>query len=112
MTRLGHSLEVIGIVQYASATSRTDACDPGSRLEIRAATVLKVPQVHGKLLIFIEELMEEIEDKGEYGEEKLCTAQRDVSLPGLGMRDRGEDWKGPIKSSILSWEKGPRYLLF
>lgn len=58
ITRPGHWSTIMGIVRYASATLRMEAWEPGGRFVMRKATMLKVPQVHGKLLILIEELID------------------------------------------------------
>ena len=50
MTRPGHWSGLTGTVLYASATSRMEAWEPGGRRAMSKATVEKVPQVHGKSL--------------------------------------------------------------
>src|SRR6266702_3365809 len=62
------------MVLYASATSRTEACESGGRWAIRRATAVKVPQVHGKLSPSICELIEVASGRGLCGWEKLCMA--------------------------------------
>ena len=57
------------------ATSQTEACEPGGELEIRKATVLKVPRVHGKLLISTDELMDEIKDKVDAEKKTMCSTK-------------------------------------
>ena len=42
-----------------------------------------------------------------YGKEKLWTAQNLPGLPGLGIRESGDVWKGPISHSTSAREKGP-----
>ena len=63
------------MVLYASATSRTDACEPGGTRAMIRATVVKVPHVHGKLLLSMRELMDVTSADGSCGWEKLWTAQ-------------------------------------
>jgi len=48
-------------VRYASATSRTAACDPGGKNEMIVQSIAKVPQVQGNLLELMKELMEGLE---------------------------------------------------
>ena len=42
------------------------------------------------------------------GKERFCM-RRNLEELGLGTRDRGEVWKGPIKEISSSREKGPIY---
>jgi hypothetical protein len=42
-TSPGHWSGWTGIMRYASATSRMDACEPGGRCQIKEQRVLKVP---------------------------------------------------------------------
>ena len=57
----------------------------------------------------IDELMDWIDADEVCGLEKLCTARCFPGFPDLATRDRGDDWKGPMRSSTSRWEKGPRY---
>ena len=76
-------------------------------------TVEKVPQVQGKSCELMLELMEAIEFLSDaWGCEKSWTARYFPGLPGLGTRERGEDWKGPMRASSSVCEKGPIYLPF
>ena len=68
------------MVLYASATSRTDACELGGKHTMIRATVVKVPHVHGKLLLSMHELMDVTSADGSCGWEKLWTTQY---LPGF-----------------------------
>jgi len=49
---------------------------------------------------------------GECGYEKSCTMRNFPGFPGLGRRERGDDWKGPMRDSSSVLEKGPMYLPF
>lgn len=100
MTRPGHWDGLAGIVLYTSAMSHTKACAPGGRRVMSSATVLKVPQVHGKSSLSMCELMEVALGDGLWGKEKLCMAQNFPGLDALGTKERGEVWNGP--SSISS----------
>ena len=67
MTSLGHWLGLTGIVLYASATLWMEAWEPGGRQVMSKATVEKVPQVHGKLLQLMWELMDVASEEGMCG---------------------------------------------
>ena len=76
-------------------------------------TVENIPQVQGKSCESMAELIEGIRFWPDvWGCEKLWTAQNFPGLPGLGTRERGEDWKGPMRVSSSSCENGPMYLPF
>ena len=107
--RPGHCVGKAGMVLYASATSCTDACELGGKRTMIRATVVKVPHVHGKLLLSMRELMDVTSADGSCGWEKLWTAWY---LPGFDVfttRDSGEVWNGPSTSSNWARENGPMY---
>lgn len=56
--RPGHWAGLTGMVLYASATSCTDAWDPGGKQVMIRVMVANVPQVQGKLLQSMCELIE------------------------------------------------------
>ena len=89
--------------------SRMEAWEPGGRRAMSKATVAKVPQVHGKSLLSMWELMELTLGNGLWGCEKLCTALNLPSFEVLGTSNSGDVWKGP--RSISSWLRvnGPMY---
>ena len=111
-TRPGHWSATMGIVRYASATSRMAAWEPGGRLKMVKQMVAKVPHVQGYMSASMELLMEATSGVGVRGKEKLWTARYLPGFPALGTHDRGDDWKGPIRASI-SWRvHGPMYRPF
>ena len=99
------------MVLYALATSQIEAWDPSGNLKMMRDTVEKVPHVQGKSCRLIAELIDEtgfVDDW--HGWEKSCTPQNLPGFPGLGTRERGDDWKGPMIDSRSACKKGPRYL--
>jgi len=72
----------------------------------------KVPHVHGKSSELVKELMEGFgkDGEGESGKDKFWGLQNFPGLPGLGMMEKGEDWKGPMSAWSVWQENGPRYL--
>ena len=72
---------------------------------MRAETVWKVPQVHGKSSDLRVELIEGV---GVFmcGKERFWMRRYLPGFPDFGTRDRGEDWNGPISISSSSREKG------
>ena len=87
-----------------------EAWDPGGNQKMMRDIVEKVPHVQGRLCALMAGLIEEtgfVDDC--HGWEKSCTPQNFPSFPGLGRRERGEDWKGPMMDSSSACEKGPRY---
>ena len=76
---------------------------PGAwgRRVMSKVTVEKVPQVHGKSLQLMCELIDVASEEGTCRWEKLCTTQYMPGFDVLGTRDRGEVWKGP--STHSSW---------
>jgi hypothetical protein len=107
MTKPGHCDGLAGIVLYASATSHTDTCTPGGRCVMSCTMVEKVPQVHGKSSLLMWELINVVSGEGLWGNEKLCIARYFPGFDALGMKDRGEVWKGPNSASGSAREKGP-----
>src|SRR5216684_1800607 len=73
--------------------------------------VLNVPQVQGKCEEVMSALMEQVPDALVYGDEKFCMILYLPGLCSLGMMERGEVWKGPMRSSTCCCEKGPSYLV-
>jgi hypothetical protein len=69
-----------------------------------------LPQVVGKSLALISELIEGLGNWGskECRNERFCIKRNFPSLPGLGMTDKGEVWKGPMRDANVSAENGPR----
>jgi hypothetical protein len=87
------------------------ASEPGGRCAISWYTTENFPQVVGKLFASMREFTDGFR-KGvllECGKEKFWISLQFPGLPGLGMMDIGEDWKGPIRCSSASAEKGPTY---
>jgi len=75
--------------------------------------VEKVPHVHGKSCELMVELIDEIRFVEDWRRwEKSCTVRYFPGFPGLGTRERGEDWKGPIMASSSFLEKGLMYRPF
>lgn len=66
------------------------------------------PQVQGKRVESIVELMETMLDRGEEGKDMFCTSRRDSGLCGFGMRESGEEWNGPMRDSTSDCVYGPR----
>ena len=44
------------------------------------------------------------------GNEKFCTSLNFPGRPGLGIKERGDVWKGPKVSCMSGRGKGPMYL--
>ena len=44
------------------------------------------------------------------GKEKFCISLNLPGRPGLGIMERGEVWKGPIRFVTSEMDKGPIYL--
>lgn len=72
-------------------------------------------KVQGKASESIAELMDVVKMQGlEYkklrqgqnGKDKLWTKQKEEG-EDLGTRDKGEDWKGPMREATWEEEKGP-----
>jgi len=70
------------------------------------------PHVVGKLLVLIAELIDGkgLVEFGIDGKEKFCTSLNLLGHPGLGIKESGEDWKGPRVSYMSGRGKGPMYL--
>jgi hypothetical protein len=70
----GHCDGWSGIVRYAFATSRVAASEPGGSLEMSKYMIENLPQVVGKSLALINELIEGLGNWGskECGKEKFC----------------------------------------
>ena len=88
--RPGHCVGIAGIVLYTSATSHTDACEPGGKCAMIKAMVVKVPHVQGKPLLSMRELMDVASADGLCGWEKLWTMRYLPSFDVFAMRDKGE----------------------
>ena len=41
------------------------------------------------------------------GKEKFCTKCNLPNLPGMGIKERGNDWKGPIAALIIAKGRRP-----
>jgi hypothetical protein len=105
MTRPGHWEAWIGIVRR-----------PLRRLALMPVSLVKVRDDEGhsverapcawKIVGLIDELMEVVCAEGVWGAEKLWTARNFPGLPGFGMMESGDDWKGPMSFSISCWEQG------
>ena len=102
-----HPEGVRGIVRYASETSQIAACKPGGRCHIRWLTMSKVPYVHEKLSELMQELMDAFLGSLK-GKNKFCIRRNFLGLPGFGITESGEDWKGPSANSISARKYGPR----
>ena len=92
--------------------SRVAALDPGGSLTTRRYTVENFPHVVGKLSALSAELIdgEGLVEFGVDGKEKFCTSLNLLGRPGLGIKESGEDWKGPKVSYMSGRGKGLMYL--
>ena len=90
------------------------ASEPGGSCDISLYTMENFPHVVGNSSALMQEFTEGLgnEGLGECGKEKFCTILNFPGFPGLGIMERGEDWKGPISSSRFSAVKGPMNLPF
>ena len=88
------------------------ASDPGGSLAAKRYTVENFPHVVGKLLALIAELIDGkvLVEFGIDGKEKFWTSLNLPGHPGLGIKESGEDWKGPRVSYMSGRGKGPMYL--
>jgi len=103
----------LGMVWYASEMSWMKAWYPSGKQWMMRHIVEKVPQVQGKSWDLMAELIDDTGFvHGGCGWEKSCTAWNFPSFLGLGMRERSDDWKGPMIDSSLTLEKGRMYLPF
>lgn len=100
----GHYNRWSGTVQKASDTSWTAICEPGGRWPSKRNTTAKEPHVQGKFAELVKKLMEELgkEGEAERGKEKFWTILNFPGCPGLGIMEKGEDWKGPIRDSRMA----------
>src|SRR5580698_2316198 len=110
MTVPGHCACLMGMVLYASATSRTAACDPAGRWRMVVQMVSKVPHVHGKFDDIMSALIARMASLFVYGAEKFWMIRYLPGFCGLGMMDTGDVWNGPRRFSTWCREKGPSYL--
>ena len=89
--------------------SQVAACDSGGRHAISKKMVENLPHVHGSKSVVMASLTEGFGKRVDVwmGKEKFCTKQNFPGLPGLGIKDSGDDWKGPIAASNVAKGKGP-----
>lgn len=73
---------------------------------ISGYTVENFPHVHGIKLNVIPWLIEAL---GDSGKEKFCISLNLSMCPGLGIKDSGDDWKGPRMFSMLA-KGGGQYI--
>ena len=71
--------------------------------------VEKFPHVQGIKSAVITLLIDGLGKRGDVwmGKEKFCTKRNFPGLPGLGIRESGNDWKGPMAASIVAKGSGP-----
>lgn len=104
-TRPGHWSGMIGMVQYASATSQMAAWDPGGRLCTVKQMVAKVPQVQGNMSVSIEPLMEGSRGRG-MGERKIVDGSVFTGLSWLWDPQKGGGLEGANECLDFSTRTG------
>jgi hypothetical protein len=105
----GHWEGCRGTVWYALATLQVATSEPGGSLKINKYIIENLPQVVGKSLASIWELIDGLwcGNLGLWGNENFWINLNLSILPGFRIMERGDDWNSPM-SSIREWaEKGP-----
>ena len=89
--------------------SQVAACDPGGRHAMSKNMVEILPHVHQIKSAVIALLIDGLGQHGDVwmGKEKFCTKWNFLGLPGLGIKESRDDWKGPMAALIVTKGSGP-----